>query len=148
MNRTLEGRLGKLEQKSGIHDADQLYVMWCRPDENEDELLLSAAREGLVDLDAGKGTWPGGRSICCHWTGANPMPEPRWTTVETMTVDELTFILASVKARWLRTGQMTEAEWDEMDPKVQRLKDPAYIAAQKRNEEMCARFGKRPRTVP
>ena len=84
MNRTLESRLGKLETKSGIHDADQLFLMWCRPDQNEDKVLLKAAREGLVDLEAGKGLWPGGRAICCHWISDNPMPDPRWTTIETM----------------------------------------------------------------
>jgi hypothetical protein len=63
-----------------------------------------------------------------------------------MTDDELTYMLDSLKARTLRNGEMTEEQWDEMDPEVQRRKDPEYIAAQKRNEEMCARF-RRPRSL-
>ena len=145
MNRALESRIGRLEQKSGVHDPDQIFVMWCRPDEDEDKVFLAAANEGLFVLDA-KGMWPGGTALCCHWKGEGPMPEPRWVTTEQMTDDELTYMLDSLKARTLRNGEMTEEQWDEMDPEVQRRKDPEYIAAQKRNEEMCARF-RRPRSL-
>jgi hypothetical protein len=145
MSRALESRVGKLEQKNGFHDEDQIFVMWCRPDEDEDKVFLAAANEGLFVLDE-KRSWPGGRATCCHWKGEDPMPEPRWVTIEQMTDDELTYMLDSLKARTLRNGEMTEEQWDEMDPEVQRRKDPEYIAAQKRNEEMCARF-RRPRAL-
>ena len=139
MNRSLEGRVGKLEQKSGANDSVQMFVIWCRPDEDEDEVYLAAAEQGLFVL-GDKKMWPGGAAICCHWHGKDPMPAPRWVTTEKMTEAELNYILQSAKARLLRTGEITQEELDEIDPEVQRLKDPEYIAAQKRNEEMCARF--------
>jgi hypothetical protein len=143
VSRTLESRIGKLEQKSGIHDADQLFLMWCRPEQDEDEILLDAAKKGMVDLDAGKGTWPGGRAICCHWTGDDPMPEPRWTTIKAMTEDELTYLLASAKARLLRNGQITQEQWDEIAPGPS-LKDSKDFERE-RNERRSRFF--RPRSL-
>ena len=58
------------------------------------------------------------------------MPEPRWVTIENeddVTLDELTYMLDSVKARLLREGSVTPEEYDEME------RDPnAYLTSQRR----------------
>jgi hypothetical protein len=123
MNRSLESRVGRLERGSG--DADQMFVVWCGPAEDEDQAMQAAVDRGLVAL-TDKGLWTGGISLCCRWQGSGPMPEPRWLTFKDATDDELTYMLDSVSARLLRDGSVTPEEYDEME------RDPnAYLASQR-----------------
>ena len=84
-----------------------MFVMWCGPDEDEDQSMQAAVDQGLVIPDE-NGWWPSGNALCCRWHGSGPMPEPRWVTIENeddVTLDELTYMLDSVKARLLREGR-------------------------------------------
>jgi hypothetical protein len=112
MNRSLESRVGRLEQS--IDDPDRIFVMWCGPDEDEDQAMRAAVDQGLVVLSE-KGMWPFGRAVSCRWNGREPAPEPRWVTLGEMTDGELTNMLDSVRARLLRQGGTTVEEWDEME---------------------------------
>jgi len=112
MNRSLQSRIGRLEQGSGV-DSDRIFVIWCGSDEDEDQSMQAAVDRGLVVL-TDKGLWPGGMTLCCRWQGSEPMPEPRWVTIKEMTDDELTYMLDSVRARLLREG-MTPQEYDEIE---------------------------------
>jgi len=89
-----------LEQSSGVDDPDQFYLMWCGPDEEEVQAMQAAVDQGLVALDKNGffPLWPEGGAFCCRWQGSESMPAPRWTTIEKMTDDELTYMLDSVKA--------------------------------------------------
>jgi hypothetical protein len=123
MSRSLESRVGRLEQSNGVGDPDRIFVIWCGPDEDEDRTMQVAVDQRLVAL-TDKGLWPGGMALCCRWHGSVPMPEPRWVTLKDMTDDELTFMLDSVKARLLREESMTPEEYDEME------RDPnAYLTS-------------------
>jgi hypothetical protein len=44
-----------------------------------------------------------------------PMPEPRWTSLENMTDDELNYALHSAKAAFTRNGWVTAEEWNELE---------------------------------
>jgi hypothetical protein len=143
MSRALESRIERLERNNGTNDPDQFFVIWCRPEEDEEEKFLAAAKQGLFILGE-KGMWPDGKAVCCHWTSDDPMPEPRWTTLRTITEEELIYMLVSVKARLLRNGQITQEDWDGIDQGVQSLKDPHYL--EKQRNERLGRFG-RPRSL-
>jgi hypothetical protein len=124
MSRSLESRVGRLEQSNGVGDPDRIFVIWCGPDEDEDRTMQVAVDQRLVAL-TDKGLWPGGMALSCRWHGSVPMPEPRWVTLKDMTDDELTFMLDSVRARLLREGSMTPEEYDEIE------RDPApYLTSQ------------------
>jgi hypothetical protein len=103
MSRSLESRVGRLEQNSG--GPDQFYLIWCRPDEDEDKILLQHAVKGASDQ----------RVRCYHWKGTGPMPEPRWTSLEDMTDDELNCAIESQKAAFIRSGWLTAEEWNELE---------------------------------
>jgi hypothetical protein len=92
MNRSLESRIGRLERGNGVSDPDQIFVVWCGPDEDEDETMQAAIDRGLVAL-TDKGMWPGGMALSCRWKGSGPMPESRWLTFKEATDDELTFMI-------------------------------------------------------
>jgi hypothetical protein len=138
MSRALEGRIERLERNNGTNDPDQFFVIWCRPEEDEDEKFIAAAKQGLFILGE-KGMWPSGKAVCCHWKSDAPLPEPRWTTLQTISEEELIWMLVSVKARLLRNGQITQQEWDGIDEGVQSLKDPHYL--EKLRNERRSRFG-------
>jgi len=106
MNRTLKGRVDRLERGTG--DPDQFYLMWCRPDEDEDEVLRQHAPAGAMD-----------RMKCCHWKSAGPMPAPRWTTLEELELEELTYMLDSDKAHLVRSGKLTAEEINELEREIQ-----------------------------
>jgi hypothetical protein len=55
---------------------------------------------------------------CYRWKGTGPMPEPRWTSLEDMTDDELNYSLASVKAACIRNGWATVEELDELEREI------------------------------
>jgi hypothetical protein len=46
MSRSLESRIGRLEQSSGVRDPNRVFVMWRRPDQDEDAVLQAAADQG------------------------------------------------------------------------------------------------------
>jgi hypothetical protein len=119
MNRSLESRVGRLERGNGAGDPDQIFVVWCGPDEDEDQTMQAAIGRGLVAL-TDKGVWPSGMALSCRWQGSGPMPEPRWLTFKDATDDELDCILDSVKARLIRERSVTPQECEEMerDPKA------------------------------
>jgi hypothetical protein len=110
----LESRVGRLERDSGAGDPDRFFVVWCRPDADEDQTMQAAIDRGLVAL-TDKGLWPGGMALSCRWYGSGPIPEPRWLTFKDATDDELTYMLDSVRARLLREGSMTLVEYEEME---------------------------------
>jgi hypothetical protein len=125
MNRSLESRVGRLERGSGVGDPDQIYVVWCRPDEDEDQTMQAAIDRGLVVV-TDKGVWPGGMALSCRWHGSGPMPEPRWLTFKDATDDELDALIDSIRARLLRDGSLTPQEDEEME------RDPnAYLTSQR-----------------
>lgn len=101
MNR-LESRVERLERDSG--GSDRFYLIWCRPDEDEDEVLgRHAVKGGASDQ----------RVKCYHWKGIGPVPEPRWTSLEDMTDDELNYAIDSHKAALTRNGWVTAEELEK-----------------------------------
>ena len=109
MNR-LESRVERLERDSG--GPDRFYLIWCRPDEDEDEVLgRHAVKGGASDQ----------RVKCYYWKGTGPMPEPRWTSLEDLTDDELNYALDSQKAACIRNGRVTAEDLNELE--ARRFKD-------------------------
>jgi len=109
MNR-LEISVERLERDGG--GPDRLYVIWCRPDEDEDEVLgRHAVKGGASDPQV----------RCYHWKGTGPMPEPRWTSLQNMTDDELEYALDSLKASLIRNGRVTAEDLNELE--ARRFKD-------------------------
>ena len=104
MNRSLETRVERLERGSGA--PDQFYLMWCRPDEDEEEVL----RQHGLGTD-----WHN----CCHWKGSGPMPAARWTTINDMTAEELRYMIDSDKAAFIRNGWVTAEELNELEREIQ-----------------------------
>ena len=109
MSRLLESRIERLEQSSGVRDPNRVFVMWCRPDQDEDAVLRAAADQGLFS--------PGEKRMvsCCHWKGSEPIPKPRWTTLNELRSEELRYIIDSGKARFVRDGLATAEEMDELE---------------------------------
>jgi hypothetical protein len=106
MNR-LEIRVERLERDGG--GLDKFYLIWCRPHEDEDEILRQhAMKGGALDQQVN----------CYHWKGTGPMPEPRWTSLEDMTDNELNYSLASVKAACIRNGWATAVELNELEREI------------------------------
>jgi hypothetical protein len=109
MSRSLESRIGRLEQSSGVRDPNRVFVMWCRPDQDEDAVLQAAADQGLF------GTNEKRMVECCHWKGSGPIPKPRWTTWNELCSEELRYMIDSDKAGFVRDGLATADEMDELE---------------------------------
>jgi hypothetical protein len=112
MSRSLRSKIERLEQSSGVRDPNRVFVMWCRPDQDEDAVLQAAADQGLFAPDEKR------MVSCCHWKGLEPMPKPRWTTWDELRSEDLRYMIDSDKARFVRDGLATAEEMDELEREI------------------------------
>jgi hypothetical protein len=68
MTSNLFSRVEKLENRH--RNDDQVLLLWIKPGENIDAVVLAANEAGLFVS--------GDLVMCAEWLGEEPMPKPRW----------------------------------------------------------------------